>query len=57
MSKAKVSEEEPGIRLIEGGAFSKREALVLLQKEHNQIVTVKSTFRKDRGRPAWDWLV
>lgn len=56
MDGASVSEEGPGIRLTQSNLISKREAIARLQPEHNQIITVTSTYRSESGRPQWDWI-
>jgi hypothetical protein len=56
MAKATIKVEPTGLRLASSSFGSKKEALVTLQSEHNQIVAMKASFRNDKGRPTWDWL-
>jgi hypothetical protein len=57
MPKAIVEEEGAGVRLCGGDFVSKKEALVRVQPDQNQIVTVKATYRRQSEGPRWDWLV
>lgn len=52
----KVSEESGGLRLIGKSQFMKNEALIQVQSEHNQIVTVKCTHLMGKAEPSWSWL-
>jgi len=57
MTSATLSDEREGLRLAANSVLTKTEALVLLQGDQNQIVTVKSTYRKPAGRPQWEWVL
>ena len=56
LTGASVEEELVGLRLRKASALIRTEALIRLQLEHNQIITLKSSFRRDRGRPQWEWI-
>lgn len=56
MASAHVEADPSGVCLRTGGAIMKKVALVRLQPEHNQIITVKGSFRNDKAAPHWDWF-
>ncbi|MBX3118835.1 MAG: hypothetical protein KF784_07195 [Fimbriimonadaceae bacterium] len=54
---AETVEEDGGLRLVGKARLGqRREAIVQLQPEPNQICIVKSSFRDAQWRPEWDWL-
>jgi hypothetical protein len=58
MPRPEIKEEGCGLRLVQKGSLLKprREALVMLDIDQNQITTLTVASRQSQWRPQWDWL-